>query len=146
MNIKRILCPVDFSEFNESANEYASMLANSTGAEIIYFHAYLPDVLYGNPELFDADGKEQKLLQEMEETYSPKFNTVEASYVVEFGTPADQIIEYAKATEIDMIVLGTHGRTGLRRVVMGSVAEAVVRSADCPVLAIKTASKVLQES
>jgi universal stress protein A len=146
MNIKRILCPVDFSEFNHAANEYASMLASSTGARIIYLHTYLPDVLYGNPELFDSKQKERHLLQKMEETYQPTVDGVEASYVVEFGTPADRIVDYATSYEIDMIVLGTHGRTGLRRVVMGSVAEAVVRSAECPVLAIKTEAKVLQEN
>ncbi len=146
MNIKRILCPVDFSEFNQPANEYASMLAKPTGARIIYFHTFLPDVLYGNPDLFDKKRAQKQLLGQMEETYSPTISGVEASYVVEFGTPADQIVNYAKEYEVDMIVLGTHGRTGLKRIVMGSVAEAVVRRAECPVLAIKTGSKILQES
>lgn len=144
MNMKRILCPVDFSEFNEAANEYASMLASSTGAEIIYLHSCLPDVLFGNTELFDAKQKRRHLLNEMKDTYAPTVDGIEASYVVEFGTPSEQIVSYADAHEIDMIVLGTHGRTGLRRVVMGSVAEAIVRQAECPVLAIKTESKVLQ--
>ncbi len=145
MKIKRILCPVDFSEFNESANEYATMLARSAGARIIYFHACLPDVLSGNPELVDAKQKEKQQLEEMEVAYSPTARGIEASYVVEFGTPADCIVNYANEYDIDMVVIGTHGRTGLRRVLMGSVAETVVRQAECPVLAIKTAASILQE-
>jgi nucleotide-binding universal stress UspA family protein len=146
MIIKRILCPVDFSEFSHAANEYTSMLAKSTGARIIFLHTYLPEPLYGSPSLFDASQKERQILKKMEETYAPTIKEIIASYTVEFGTPADCIVHYANEYEIDMIVIGTHGRTGLQRVVMGSVAEAVVRKADCPVLAIKSQSKVLQES
>ena len=144
MNIKRILVPVDFSEYNSTANEYASMLAKSTDARIVYFHAFLPDVIYGNPGLFDSAAEERRLLKQMEETFKPTVKEVVASYVVEFGTPADRIVDFANENEIDLIVMGTHGRTGLKRVVMGSVAESVVRRAECPVLAIKADAKVLQ--
>lgn len=146
MKIHRILCPVDFSEFNEAANQYASMLAKSTGAKITYLHSYLPDATYGAPELFDSKQQERRLLKDMEEAYSPTVAGVEADHVVEFGSPSQQIVDFAKDNKFDMIVLGTHGRTGLRRVLMGSVAEAVVRMADCPVLAVKSESKVLQEN
>ena len=146
MNIKRILCPVDFSEFNQPANEYASMLAKTTGARIIYLHVYLPEVAFSNPEFFDAENEEKRLLKKLEETFVPSDPEVDASYVVEFGTPTEGIVNYANNNDIDLVVLGTHGRTGLLRVVMGSVAEAVVRKTDCPVLAIKADTKVLQNS
>ena len=57
---------------------------------------------------------------------------------------ADRIVEYAANNDVDLIIMGTHGRTGLRRVLMGSVAESVVRHAECPVLALKAASPVSQ--
>lgn len=146
MNIKRILCPVDFSEFNQAANEYASMLASATGAKIIYLHTYLPEPTYAPPALFDIEAEERRLMKKLEKTYMPTIKQIVASYAVEFGPAAERIIEFAQANEVDMIVIGTHGRTGLRRFIMGSVAEAVVRTAECPVLAIKTESKVLQKS
>ncbi|MEL7499487.1 MAG: universal stress protein [Planctomycetota bacterium] len=147
MNIKRILCPVDFSEFNQAANEYASMLAKSTGARLIYFHCALPDAAgYGSPYVHeDPDDVVREAQREIEEI-SPTVPGVAASYVVELGMATDGIIRYANENDIDLIVMGTHGRTGFRRVLMGSVAEAVVRKADCPVLAVKSKAAVANES
>ena len=142
MNINRILCPIDFSEFNSAANEYASMLAQSTGARIIYLHAYVPDVYETPPAYFDAAKETRDLTRKMEEFVKPVGGGVASSYVIEFGLPTDRIVHYANENEIDLIVMGTHGRTGLRRVLMGSVAEAVVRKANCPVLALKSDTKV----
>ena len=145
MNFKRILCPIDFSNFNQAANEYASILAKASGAKIVYFHAFLPDIPYGSFAYVDTQLDEKQLLKLLEET-KPTMDGVEASYEIEFGPAADQITCYANENDIDLIVIGTHGRTGLKRVVMGSVAEAVVRRAECPVLAIKSDAKVLQEN
>ena len=142
MNIKRILCPIDFSEFNHAANEYASMLAESTGAQIIYMFTFLPDVYQIPPAFFDADKIEKEHIEQMKEFIKPTNPEVEASYVLEFGVAAEQIVNYANENNIDLVVMGTHGRTGLRRALMGSVAEAVVRRAECPVLAIKSDNKV----
>ncbi len=146
MNLKRILCPIDFSPDNKAANEYASMLADSTGAKIIYLHTFLPDVTYGSPALFDSKKEEKRLLAKLEEEFKPALKNIVGSYVVEFGTPADRITHFANENKIDLIVMGTHGRTGLRRVIMGSVAEAVIRRAECPVLAIKSDMHVLQNN
>ena len=143
MNIQRILCPIDFSDFNQSANEYASMLAQSTGAKVVYLHVSLPEVLYGTNVHTDLEKEEQHELRRLQEI-KPTHPDVEASYVVKFGLPSDRIVEYAVENEVDLIVMGTHGRTGLRRALMGSIAEAVVRKADCPVLAIKAGTQVLQ--
>lgn len=143
MNIKRILCPIDFSDFNQAANEYASLLAQSIGAEIIYLHVSLPDVPYGSYAYIDVaeeEARDQKRLEEIK----PTVEGVDVSYVVEFGSPIDKILEHAKEHDVDLIVMGTHGRTGLGRVLMGSVAEAVVRKSECPVLAIKSSSKIPQ--
>ena len=141
MDIKKILCPIDFSDFNQAANEYASMLANSSGAELVYLHVSLPDVAYGTYVYVDMNEQEANDRKRLEEI-KPTLPGIEASYAVEFGSPSDQIVAFAKENNIDLIVMGTHGRTGLGRVVMGSVAEAVIRKSECPVLALKSNLKV----
>ena len=146
MNIKRLLCPIDFSEFNRSANEYASMLAKSTGAKIVYFHAYLPDVYETPPAYFDAEKETSRLLKKLKEFIQPAHEDIDAQYVVEPGTATSAIVQYAAENNVDLIVMSTHGRTGFSRLIMGSVAEAVVRKADCPVLALKAAAEVLQQN
>lgn len=143
MDIKRILCPIDFSDFNHAANEYASILAKSTGARLIYLHAVLPEVPYGSYAYIDMEVEEKKALMRLQEIL-PTIEGVEASYVVQFGLPSEQIVAYTREHPIDLIVMGTHGRTGLRRVLMGSVAEAVVRNARCPVLAIKADTREVE--
>ena len=70
----------------------------------------------------------------------PTEEGVAASWEIDFGPPAKRIVEFANSNDVDLIVIGTHGRSGLGRVLMGSVAEAVVRKAKCPVLAIKPRS------
>lgn len=145
MNLKRILCPIDFSVYNEAANAYASTLAASTGAEMIYLHSWLPDVYETPPAFFDSEKEIKRVTAKMKEFIKPTFGKVEASWEVAIGSASDQIVEYAKENNIDLIVIGTHGRTGVKRFVMGSVAEAVVRKAECPVLAIKSQYKVPQE-
>ena len=144
MNIKQILCPIDFSDFNQSANEYASLLAKSTGAKIIYFHTSLPlATTYGAYGYIDVDEEAERDQQRLEKI-KPTIDGIEASHVLRFGSPAVMIVDFAEENDVDLIVMGTHGRTGMRRVVMGSVAEAVVRKAKCPVLAIKSGTHVSQ--
>lgn len=145
MNIKRILCPVDFSEYNHAANDYASMLAKSSGARIIYLHAFLPDVNAALPAHFDSEKELKQMRRELEDFIKPAQDQIVAAYIIEWGRATEAIVQYADENDIDLIVMGTHGRTGLSRMLMGSVAEAVVRKAECPVLAIKADANVLQE-
>ncbi len=145
MKLKNILCPIDFSEFNYAANEYASVLAKSTGAKITYLFSDMPDVPFATYAHLDLEQEESKILKRLREI-KPTVEGIEAVYVAEFGPPADRIVEFAAQHSIDLIVMGTHGRTGVKRILMGSVAEAVVRRAACPVLAIKAESKILQRS
>jgi len=146
MKIKRILCPIDFSEHNHAANEYASMLAKSTDARIIYLHAFVPDVYATPPEHYDIDKEFKRLTKELEAFIKPAQDGIVAAYIVDSGLASNKIVQYANENDIDLIVIGTHGRTGLKRALMGSVAEAVVRKAECPVLAIKADANILQES
>lgn len=143
MNIKHILCPIDFSDTNQSLNQYASVLAKSTGAKITYLHISQPDVPYGSYAYIDVQ-QEEKHDQKQLESIQPAQEGVPFAHVVEFGAPADKIVEFANENGVDLIVMGTHGRTGLRRALMGSVAEAVVRHATCPVLALKPGTQVPQ--
>jgi universal stress protein A len=136
MQIKRILCPIDFSVFNQDANSYASLLANATGAKIIYLHCVttgLPYVGFCDLDVDNDESEEAKLLKEVR----PMSDNIKCSYIICRGQPADAILDYSKNQSIDLIVMGTHGRTGMRRVLLGSVADAVVRRASCPVLALK---------
>lgn len=143
MQLKKILCPIDFSEDGQAANEYASMLAESSGAEIVYLHVALPDVTFSAVAHVDLRENAAEDRIRLEATV-PTVSGVNASYEVEFGLPSPTIVEFATENNIDLIVMGTHGRTGWRRVTMGSVAEGVVRNASCPVLAIKSRTKVTE--
>lgn len=140
--IKNILVPVDFSEGSRAAAQYAVDLARMSGASITLFHAYgLPITSY--PEGFampaellttlasDAQHAVQKLARELAPEGSPKIQAIS-----EMGLPVQAIVERARSGEFNLIVMGTHGRTGLSRLLIGSVAERVVRLAHCPVLTV----------
>ena len=90
----------------------------------------LPQPEYPNPEI-----------RRMLEAVVPADPNVKFEHHLVLGTPADDIISLATEQKVDLIVIGTHGRTGLKRVLMGSVAEAVVRGAHCPVLTLKQSDK-----
>jgi len=137
MKISNILCPIDFSTHNQEANEYASVLASSTGAKIIYLHITTPQAPYGHFGNVDPSEMMAKDLKSLK-SYRPTVAGVKASWEVDFGPTAPRIVEFANDRSVSLIVIGTHGRTGLRRVLMGSVAESVIRQAKCPVLAIKS--------
>ncbi len=143
MNIKHILVPIDFSDSNQTLNQYASALAESTNARITYLHVSQPDVPYGSYTYIDVEQETAKD-QEQLALIQPARSGIVAAHVVETGAPADQIVEFAKQNGVDLIVMGTHGRTGLRRALMGSVAESVVRHAECPVLALKPGTQIPQ--
>jgi nucleotide-binding universal stress UspA family protein len=141
----RILCPVDFSECSIKAYDYAYSLALRYGAKLYIEHvipiltaAYpyynFPDVAV-NSIYWDLSRDADSRLQEMMKHRSTK--GLEAEMVVHKGLVPESILSYAQNLQADMIVLGTHGRRGLDRLVMGSVTEAVLRKAPCPVLAVR---------
>ena len=142
MNVKQILCPIDFSDSSPAVNEYASTLARALDAHLIYLHVCFPEVPYGSAHVYVDVVQEGERLQKQLEKIKPTVDGVEVSYVVEYGPPTERILEYATENDVDLIVMGTHGRTGLRRVLMGSVAEAVVRKSSCPVMALKAAALI----
>ncbi len=143
MNLKSILVSTDFSTCSESALAMATALARDSGAKLFIVHVEeIPlatgsaEYLYSVPEPATAELK--KLLSEV----VPKDPNIPYEHHLLAGDPAEAIIRMAEQENIDMIVIGSHGRTGLTRLLMGSVAEAIVRRATCPVLTVKQASKV----
>jgi universal stress protein A len=138
MNAKRILCPLDFSENSQFALGYASSLAMEAGAKLFLVHVDDSQVPYdaGFAAYVATPNNTEILLERLREV-RPTRAEVETQHELLIGHPADAIVDFAKNHDIDLIVMGTHGRTGLARFVMGSIAEAVVRRADCPVLTVK---------
>ncbi len=138
MNAKNILCPYDYSENSKVALSYASALARESSAAIHLLHVTQPitpaDTGFGGyaPAPIDLEALKREL-----EHIKPIGEGLACQREVVIGAAAASIVEYAKEHEIDIIVMGTHGRTGLSRLLMGSVAEAVVRGAECPVITVK---------
>ncbi|HEY7956476.1 MAG TPA: universal stress protein [Polyangia bacterium] len=141
--IHRILVPTDFSEPSERALEVAIELARRFGARLFLFHAYVaPSYVF--PEGLEPTTPE--LVEQLERTMRAELElravrVRTAGVTAEVGTgvgPHDQeICRRARELGADLIVMGTHGRTGIRHALLGSVAEKVVRRAPCPVLTVR---------
>jgi nucleotide-binding universal stress UspA family protein len=145
-----ILHPTDFSENSEFAFRVASSLARDYNARLILLHVISPPmVIYaGGPVpaemCADIDEIKEKLRQLEGHTHGVRVE----SQVLE-GDPVNMILRAAEETHSDVIVMGTHGRTALTRLLLGSVAESVIRKAPCPVLTAKPAAarmKAVEES
>ena len=144
MRIQKILLPHDFSEHCEPAVEYACDLAKKYKAQVTVLHVYqLPGMAF--PEGYVVAGPEtvQKMLSQVEAALQKAKAEVEAKGVdaVEAktaqGVPFSEIVRTAREEDFDLIVMGTHGRTGLKHALLGSVAEKVVRKAPCAVLTVR---------
>lgn len=136
--IHTILHPTDFSTRSEHAFQLAEALARDYGAELIILHVNEPPIVAyteGVVPPFPQDQLE-KVRERLEEV-RPKDPKVRVHRVLAEGGPAEEILRVARERKADLILMGTHGRTGLNRLVMGSVAEQVVRKAPCPVLTVK---------
>jgi nucleotide-binding universal stress UspA family protein len=138
---KRILCPVDFSSFSGIALDEAVELAHTLGAELCVMHAYqnpayvLPMAGYVGPTSDVVAQIRKQLHIELDELVKePRKRGVAVQTVVLEGVAYKVIVDYASEWFADLIVMGTHGRTGLSHVFAGSVTERVVRTARCSVL------------
>jgi nucleotide-binding universal stress UspA family protein len=146
MKISSILLPTDFSDCANYALSYASSLARQFGARMICVHVVepvVPTVGYTgiteplpiadiSEQLEDSATRELPKIAECEECAG-----LDVEEVIAHGDAAAEIVRVAKEREVDLIVLSSHGRTGLGRILFGSTAEAVVRHASCPVLVVK---------
>ncbi|MDQ2938399.1 MAG: universal stress protein [Acidobacteriota bacterium] len=146
MQIRSILLPTDFSDCGNYALGYAASLARTFGASIICVHVIepmVPTVGYSGmteplpiaditDQLEDSAERELPKLAECEECAG-----LQIEEVIAHGEAASEIVRLAKDRNVDLIVVSSHGRTGLGRILFGSTAEAVVRHASCPVLVVK---------
>jgi universal stress protein A len=131
MKADLILCPTDFSPLAETALQLASSMAAAGGATLLIVHvAKLPAAFDGET----IDGQYVEQLKRSLEMVQPTESGVRCEHMLLMGDPTEAIVRLAKTECADFIVMGTHGRTGLSRIFLGSVAEAVVRRAPCPVL------------
>ncbi len=139
--VKTILQPTDFSPLSGHALEAACALARDYGARLVLLHVQPPEVVYSDGFiLLPESSLVRKELEEQLRGVEVPDPTIRVERVVEEGDPAATIVRVAEAAGADLIVLGTHGRTGVGRLLMGSVAEAVLRRAACPVLTVKAPS------
>ena len=138
MKMNKILFPTDFSHTGDAALGYATALAKATGASLLIVHVEEPPMAYGGGEMYyGVTEPDYAELERMLQQIKPSDPSVPCQRRLAPGEPARPIVEIAQEEGVDLIVLGTHGRTGLRRLLMGSIAEAVVRRATCPVLTLK---------
>jgi len=145
IQIERILAPTDFSAHAEHALRYACALAERLGADLHVLHVLSeiiptgPDPLLMPvmpPQFYQDD--EDRAAKSLETVLDPSWGKPRSlTTAVRWGTPAEGIVDYAAEQNADLIVIATHGRTGLSHVLLGSVAERIVREAPCPVLTIR---------
>ena len=145
--IKTILHPTDFSKQSEFAFQLACSLARDYGAELFVAHVVTPPVVvYGEGVLPVEPQAYQAELREKLNRLHAEDPEVRVLHRLVEGQPVDEILHLAKEIDCDLIVMGTHGRTGLGRVLMGSVAEKIVRSAPCPVVTVREPSPVAEQA
>ena len=148
MNVKTILVPTDFSADAEKALSTATELAKLFGARIVVLHAYHVDIPvvspmaggYALPQGFYEDLRSQATAQVEKLAKEAAAEGIEATGIALQDPAAGAIAAQAESLPADLIVMGTRGLTGLKHVVLGSVAERVVRTAPCPVLTVKAAT------
>ena len=145
--MRRILVPIDFSDASERALQHAYELAMTYGAEILVVHAIEEVILpmaYGiEPKQVDADAVRPDVEQALADLLSKHVGIEHAQAQVRVGYPPEELLDTVKEEDIDLVVMGTHGRQGLNRLLMGSVAERIVRHAPCPVLTLQHESRSL---
>ena len=138
MKAKKILFPTDFSSCGDAAIGMATSLARDTGATLLIVHVEEPPLAYGGGGWYYGPVEPNlDQLHKMLYEVVPNDPEVEFEHRMISGDPADAIVRLAEDEGADFIVMGTHGRKGISRLLMGSVAEAVVRRAACPVLTYK---------
>lgn len=162
LEFHRILCPVDLSEFSLAALRMAAKVAESSHAVLDVLHVvhnpfdeiYMTSIAQSDPALFDADMIEPhkrarvvRATEERAEVLLKQFcqsglpEKAQTRYHIRRGDPFEAILDASEDFQTDLLVLATHGRTGIQRLVIGSVAEKIVRHATCPVLTVKPYSR-----
>jgi nucleotide-binding universal stress UspA family protein len=143
IRITKILYATDFSPYSNQAYFHAIALAESHHARLTIVYVYTPPAA-GQAGGSDAD--EAGYWRSQLEQIRPTNPAIPVEHVFLQGDPAAQILAYAREAGVDLIVMGTHGRTGLERLLLGSVAEKVMRDAHCSVLVVKLPKRAAAEN
>ena len=138
----KICCPVDFSETSRAALEEAAELARRYEAELALVHVFEPpaataDLMVAPPEMFEQTAKDLERKLELWKGEAERRGAKVVRAVVMTGAAATEAVRFAREGGYDLVVMGTHGRRGIRHLVLGSVAERVVREAPCAVLVVR---------
>lgn len=143
IRIKRLLTPIDFSESSKQAVHYAVEFARSFKAEIhllnIIEPVMYPAEMFGQVGMVDVESVMEKSANEEMQAWKASLIPEGVAMVAatQHGRPFAEIISYATEHEIDLIIIGTHGRSGIDHFLLGSTAEKVIRKAPCPVLTVR---------
>jgi len=143
MKAQRVMFATDLSLAAREALHYAASLAHDSGAELLIAHVVEPATVYssGDSYFYGSEDPQFAKLMHMLAEVVPANTSVRFRHKLVSGNAAEEIIRLAEQEKVDLIVMTTHGRTGLKHLLLGSVAESVVRQAKCPVLTIKPAKK-----
>jgi universal stress protein A len=141
LQLKRILVPIDFSESSEKALRYALRFAEQFGSSITLLHVIQPMVYpadFGYPPTV-LDTLDDTVRRQIQERLGRLASGIsgKVKHLIRLGQPYHEITTTAKELDMDLIIISTHGRTGLKHVLMGSTAERVLRHAPCPVLTVR---------
>lgn len=128
INVQKILYPTDFSTYSNQAYFHAVALAEAHGASLTILYVYAPGT--------GVQGSREHWRRQLEQI-RPLNTNIPVHHEFLEGDPATEIVRYADDALFDLVVMGTHGRTGMERLLMGSVAEKVMREAHCSVLVVK---------
>jgi nucleotide-binding universal stress UspA family protein len=146
MTAQRFLVPLDFSADANQALAYAIALASTLGARVTLLHVMQSPPWGGSDMDVTVPHAYSRFIQHLEAEVAHRMQAclervtaggLEGEMAVVHGVPFQEILDTAKKQQVDLIIMGTHGRTGLQHVLMGSVAEKVVRLAPCPVLVVR---------
>ena len=142
MRLSKILVPIDFSASSTSAVDYATILALGSGATLIFAHVAVPSPDFAaSPD--STEGRPYALPSQQDpgeatlDKVVPTANGVTFTHHLLSGDPADELLNLATQEQVELIVMGTHGHTALSKLLLGSVAEAVVQRATCPVITLR---------
>lgn len=149
LHIRRILCPIDFSEASRHALAHAATMARWYDAAVTALHVR-PAAFFVNPPIIMAAAPDTvipgitdlpQLQAQLTEWIAPlAAQGIDAEAIVIEGTPAARILDRARTLPADLVVIGSHGRAGIERLILGSVTERVVRQAPCPVMTVPPAA------
>jgi nucleotide-binding universal stress UspA family protein len=136
IRIQKILYPTDFSSWSNQAYFHAVSLAEKHGAVLTVVFVFNPESTPSAGHRAEAE-HDRQYWRDLLEQIRPLDPNIVVNHVFLEGDPATQIVRYARESASDMIVMGTHGRTGMERLLLGSVAEKVLRDATCTVMVVK---------